>query len=469
MKTNCLFLPGWAMGALALVAGCNAPGDGPIDEDGLTQRASTPNWELTGAMFASTSYSGYDEANDVVVTPSGTVLVAGYENGRSGVSSVEPGGDASGVIHSYSDGPLGLARNASSFRLGQGNGTTEVIEALALAPVGTDIYVAGRTTGAVSSNIAGCGQVANAGQYDMFYGWLTSASTNASRCFLQQGTNRPQHPRRISVSSANELVIAGYDDIYVPSNYVEAWENPFLTRARRTGNSLQQETGWPLIYDTSTSDVLHGMASGTDAGSPAYVTTSTQSGTARGVAIHKVMPDKSVAWTYVVSRIGYDLGGALHQLPDGDILFVGTTYGLLGDVSYGEQDVVLLRLSPNNELRWIRQYGSGASDVATDLAVDSDGSIYILGETLGSFDPGIINDGSHADVFVLRVNSNGDDMVAFQLDSPGDEKANAIAVGPNKLVYVAGSTTVGLFNATFRGQRDAFLFRVRAPQIIGPF
>lgn len=461
-------LSGSIVGLLALTAGCGAPLD---EQEQLSQGSSTEGWNLVGLTFGtsgSQAPQSYDEATDVIVTRAGQILVSGYENGRFGLSSVDPGGDAAAFIYGYTDLGSQLTRS-TSFRLGAGNGTAEVIEALALSPGSSDIYLAGRTTGSVSSTISGCSSTPNAGQYDLFFGWVTNAGANAPRCLFQTGSNRPQHPRHLTVSSANELVIAGFDDVYVPSNYVEAWENPFLTRARRSGNGIQLEAGWPLVYNTSVPDVLHGMASGPEAASAAYITTTTQSGTSRGVAIHKVGLDKTIEWTYIVSRIGYDVGGGLHRLPDGDVLFVGTTYANLGGTIYGEQDVVLLRLSPSMELRWVRQYGTEVSDFATDLAVASDGSIYIVGETLGSFDPTIINDGTQADVFVLRVDSDGNNMIAFQLAGAGDEKASAITVGPNNDVYVAGSSTAPLFGLPHRGQRDAFLFRVRAPQIIGPF
>jgi len=61
----------------------------------------------------------------------------------------------------------------------------------------------------------------------------------ASSIALQWGTagdERPQHPRRIALSGSR-LLIAGWDDIYIPTNDVEDVENLVRggARGRRPG------------------------------------------------------------------------------------------------------------------------------------------------------------------------------------------------------------------------------------------
>lgn len=414
-------------------------------------------------MFADPSPASYDEATDVVIAPSGDILVAGYEGGRFGVSSVDPGGDSVGVIHSFRDTGRALVRGRESLFLGKDNGSAEVVEALAVRDDGGEgeLGFAGRTTGVLPSGDPECGpSPINAGQYDLVVGWLASAGDSRPQCLLQSGTSRPQHPRHIALAGEAQLVIAGYDDIYVPTNYVEAWENPFVTRARRVGSRIEQVDGWPLVYDTVAPDVIHGMAAGPQADAPVYFTTSTSSGTNRGVALVKLGADQRVEWTSVVSRIGSDLGAAVHRLPNGDVLLVGTTFAQLGDGSFGDQDVFIQRVTPDNQLRWTRQYGTDRSDLATDVAVAADGTIYILGETVGSFLPERREDTLEADVFVLRLDSEGATPAAFQLLTPGDERATAIAVSADKRVYVVGSTTGAMFGNEHRGERDGFVLRV---------
>lgn len=458
---------------LVALAGCGVDAP-PLGSDATIDSTSQPSftqgWNLAGEIFGTLQN---DEATDVIMATNGQLWVAGYENGRLGATSVDPSGDTTGVIYSFYDDTGGFRRNSSSsFRLGAGNGVTEVIEAISLVPNQSDIYMTGRTTGSVSSTISGCQSTANAGQFDAFVGWVSGLNSSAPRCLKQFGTARPQHPRRLSVSGSGQLTIAGYDDIYIPTNYVEAWEDPFIMRAQRQGNSLNAVTGWPLQYGTSGADVLLGMTSGSQLDAPIYITTSTASGAGRGVAVRKLRVDKSVEWSSPVSAIGFDVGAAVHEMPDGRVLFVGSTYGILGESSAGEQDVVLRMLTPEGLIEWTRQYGSTASDLATDVAVDPvDGSIYIVGETLGSFDPQVINDGDQADVFITKLDRDGNSPRTFQLGGPGDEHPSSITVGPSGNVYVAGYTTAQLFSdKPHRGQRDGFVLRVHAPDdVVGPF
>jgi hypothetical protein len=80
-----------------------------------------------------------------------------------------------------------------------------------------DAYLTGRTTG----EFPGATQ---AGQFDAFTAALTrSGGIDAVR---QSGDERPQHPKRIALSG-KRLLLAGWDDIFVPTNYLAEVENWF--------------------------------------------------------------------------------------------------------------------------------------------------------------------------------------------------------------------------------------------------
>jgi hypothetical protein len=437
------------------LGGC-AIEDAPDQGMSWQYHLSSGGWDLKGNVFGG---GGFDEATDVLVGPNGLIYVSGYENGTFGQSSVDPSGNARGIINAYEYRSASQSLEKVSGRtFGSSHSSAEVIEALALHPSASgssfDIYFAGRTNGPYAGT--------HAGQFDTFAGWLPP-SGNSPR--IQQGTVRPQHPRRLVVTASRDLIIGGYDDIYIPSNFVEAWEDPFVTKVRRSGAGLTPVAGWPIYSNTPNSDVVLGMAAAPHDGAPIYLAGTTLTGSGRGMFVKKFGADGALEWHSQQSPVGLDVAAALAVLPDDNVLFAGATYLQLGEQSFGEQDAVVRLLTPNNQVLWTKQYGTEFSEILTDMTVDAAGDIYLVGETLGSFDPLVPNQGE-SDIFVLKLSPNGDLKAAFQLGSEGDDHPSSIAVGADGNIYVAGYTTAKLFaNRDHVGGRDGFVFRVTAPSI----
>lgn len=411
--------------------------------------ASTSGWDLKSAVFGT---GAMDEATDVLFATDGLVYVSGYENGQLGHSSVDPSGNARGVIHRYRSDTL-AKEGAFLF---DASPSAEVIEALAMDPFAfgsnVDIYFAGRTNGWFPGP--------HGGQFDTIAGWVPPSGVVQK---FQYGNARPQHPRRIVVNEAREIIITGNDDIHAPANFVEAWEDPFLLKLRRSGSSLVPLSGWPVQFGTTNSDVLPGMGVLMDAGSPIYVAGTVTSGGGRGMFVKKYESSGALAWHAQQSPSGLDSAAAVVPLLEGDILFAGASYTRMGDESFGEQDLVIRQLGPQGEVRWTKQIGTEMSELITDMAVDSLGNIYVVGETMGSFDPEVQPQGQ-ADLFLLQLSPQGRLMNAFQIGSPGDEYPAAVAVGFDGNVYVAGYTDNRLFpDKNPKGGRDGFLFRVTPP------
>ncbi|MDY7230326.1 SBBP repeat-containing protein [Hyalangium rubrum] len=416
---------------------------------------SSPGWNLVGVNFGTIRH---DEATDLWIHPeNGSVYVSGYENGTLGMTSVDPSGDTRGVIHKFS---ADLSSQGTAIKFGNGNGKSEVIEAVVGARSSStspwELYFAGRTTGSFNNT-------PNAGQYDTIAGWTSLTGTQK---VFQFGTNRPQHPRRLALDNAGGMIISGYDDIYIPSNYVEAWEDPFVMKLQRSGTNLTVASGWPLQFNTGITDLLPGMAMKPDANAPIYIAGANASGSTRGMFVKKLQQNGTVEWVSQQSPVSVDMGAALHVLPDNNVLFTGSTYFDFGQPVIGEQDIVVRKLTPNQgeEPVWTRLYGTTSSDWVTDMTVDADGNIYLVGQTLGSFHPNIPPPEDNSDIFLIKLNSNGTAPEYFQLSSPGEDYPSSVAVGPQGDIYVAGYTTDLLFDGTMHnGQRDGFVFRVTPP------
>lgn len=420
-----------AASVVAALAGCGggaAVGPAPTPEP----RACLA---LPEATLDAGTYS--NEWLDVNVDGQAQVWLAGYRDGITGASNIEPSGNSRAVVRKLAaDGRLAWDSGGEFDTPG-----TDVAEALALVPNGT-VYVAGRTSGAYP------GQV-NRGQFDTFVAWREAPAADTGWFFFQHGNERPQHPRRLRVDAAGDLVLAGYDDEYVPTNYLEALSDPFVTKLRRVGAGTaadRLEAVWTHQFGTSASDWLDGLATSISAANGAiYVAGTTTSGSSKGMYVRKLDTATGAAlWTARYTAGAFDNVAALRVLPDGTIVMAGSVFGpFQGNAAYGQQDAFLARIDPaDGHLITSRQYGGAGSEWVTDLTVDAAGNFYLVGETTGAVASGAQPQGD-VDVFVLKLDASGALVAARQWGRAGDDSAKRVAVDACGGVVAVGYSARG--------------------------
>ena len=106
---------------------------------------------------------------------------------------------------------------------------------------------------------------------------------------------------------------------------------------------------------------------------------------------------------------------------------------------------------------WTVQLGTGTTDSAQGLSIDSQGNLYLAGYTSGDLE-GNGNAGGQ-DLVLVKYNSNGDRQWTRQLGSSGDDVAFASAADSKGNVYAAGYTEGGLDGNTHKGDFDFFLVK----------
>ncbi len=418
-----------------VLAGCQSSDNGslpPAENTGCT------SW-VTGKMVG-TALS--DELLGVVIDGDGNSYFAGYENGITGQATVDPSGNARGIVLKFSNSGELLAT------LTLDTAGASSVEALALNPQTNELFLAGRTSGVLAG-------YTNQGKFDGVAGWLHTAEWLPH--LAQFGNERPQHPRRLALGLSDELIIAGYDDLYVPTNYVAAWENPLLVKLGRVGESFTPV--WQQTIDTPQSDIFNGLAVASATDGAIYVTGWNSAGAERGIAVAKYDNQGSKLWQRQLTGIGYDNGAALHVLPDDHLLLAGSTFAQLGQTAYGQMDVVVIKLDASTgDILWAAQEGSSETDWVTDMAVDARGNIYVVGETLGIIEPGQTNADSKA-AFLLKFDSSGKKILAIQWSSAGTDYPTAVAVDRCENALIAGYTTGDLVGPS-HGGRDGFILPV---------
>ncbi|MEM9540542.1 MAG: SBBP repeat-containing protein [Cyanobacteria bacterium P01_E01_bin.42] len=91
----------------------------------------------------------------------------------------------------------------------------------------------------------------------------------------------------------------------------------------------------------------------------------------------------------------------------------------------------------NATVAWIQQLGTAGEDDAYDLAVDSEGNIYVTGYTSGALAGE--NQGGN-DAWIAKYNAEGQQLWVQQLGTAGEDESNGIAIAPDNSIYILGYT-----------------------------
>ena len=167
-------------------------------------------------------------------------------------------------------------------------------------------------------------------------------------------------------------------------------------------------------------------------------------------------------WTKQFGSDKNDYLSAITTDQQNNIYLVGATEGSLFSPLTGIRDNFIVKYDMNGNLLWSKQFGLSNNDSGfNDIAVDSQGNTYVVGDTEGSlFSPNIDANSSLGgyDSFVIKYDLTGKMIWSKQIGATGDDLAQSIAIDQQNNTYIAGSTQQ-LFSAPI-GYSDAFLAKL---------
>ncbi|WP_461867150.1 PEGA domain-containing protein [Thermococcus sp.] len=166
----------------------------------------------------------------------------------------------------------------------------------------------------------------------------------------------------------------------------------------------------------------------------------------KDVWILRLDENGNVIWQKTYGGSKDDVANAVAIAPNGDIIVVGYTKSF----GMGDADVWVLRLDENGNVKWQKTYGGSRSDWANAVIVDKNRNIIVAGWTR-SFGAG------DDDIWVLKLNSEGN--VKWQKTYGGSnwDAASTVALTSTGDIVVAGSTAS--FGA---GSADVWVLRLDA-------
>lgn len=145
----------------------------------------------------------------------------------------------------------------------------------------------------------------------------------------------------------------------------------------------------------------------------------------------------------------------------------------------GQTDAYVHKLDAAGSLEWVHTYGGLEIDESKDLVVDGQGNVYLTGfyEGIVDFDPSeeelILEDSGEKDIFVQKLNPDGEMLWTNSMGGLSHDEGYAIAIDHLENVYVAGSflnsadfdpsEEEATFNAA--GLDDAFVLKLAQREV----
>jgi hypothetical protein len=201
--------------------------------------------------------------------------------------------------------------------------------------------------------------------------------------------------------------------------------------------------------------------------------------------ITKLDANGNLVWAKAMQGTDYETNFSIVIDMKGAIYTTGYFYGTVdfdpGPNTYnltsaGNSDVFVCKLDAKGDFVWAQSMGGSEPEYGIHLALDSKGNIYTTGFYIGTadFDPGggVFNLTAKwdLDVFVSKLDSNGNFVWAKSLGGKGMDSGHCIAIDAKDNVYITGifgdtadfDSGPNTYNLIAKGNNDAFITKLAA-------
>jgi len=188
---------------------------------------------------------------------------------------------------------------------------------------------------------------------------------------------------------------------------------------------------------------------------------------------NSLLPFDHPSWKWAVGTKGtfYNNGYSTSMDTSGNIYVTGgfsetASFGSTTLTSSDESDVFVTKMNNNGIWQWAVQGGGTSNDKGSDICLDSSSNIYIVGYFKGvvSFGSTTLTSYGNHDVFVAKLNTNGDWQWAVHAGGPSQDKGFGIDVDSRGNTYVtgffAGNALFGSSKLTSYGNHDVFVAKL---------
>lgn len=225
-----------------------------------------------------------------------------------------------------------------------------------------------------------------------------------------------------------DLLAAGYG-----SSYTSGGTDGLVYKI----NTSDHSEIWRQNYGGTSDDEFHDIVG--DASGNLYLVGTTVSGTDKNILVYKINSSGTELWHMSYGGAGNEEGSGIALASDGNIIVVGYTE----TDTWGGKDVAVYKIDASDgSVIWSKHLGGSLDDYGTDVDVDSNGDIWIIGTTYsytwGSGD---------TDIVVYKLASDGSGIFAKHYGGANDEYGYSIQAG-STYTYLVGTTATFTWGGT---------------------
>ncbi|MHA1230306.1 MAG: SBBP repeat-containing protein [Candidatus Helarchaeota archaeon] len=155
------------------------------------------------------------------------------------------------------------------------------------------------------------------------------------------------------------------------------------------------------------------------------------------LALVKFSSNGSEIWFKTWGGIKSDRAYGVDIDKKGNIYCVGIT----DSYTLGSYDLLLIKFAPNGTKLWNTTWGETDADYGYEVAVDSNGFIYCIGET---YSYGAIS----ADFVLVKFDPNGNVIWNTTWGGPSTDRGRDLVIGPDGNIYCVGES-IGFLGPTY--------------------
>lgn len=177
--------------------------------------------------------------------------------------------------------------------------------------------------------------------------------------------------------------------------------------------------------------------------------------------------DPTISWNTFLGGTGLDSGVAMAIDSSGYIYVAGTSNATWGSpvITYtNSTDTFAAKLNSSGTLVWHSFLGGAGADYAGDIAVDGNGNVYIAGDSTVAWGTPLRAYTSGGDAFAAKLNSSGALTWSTFLGGSEDDTGTDVKLDTNGNVYVSGQSleTWGSPVRAYTGLGDGFVAQLTA-------
>jgi hypothetical protein len=199
------------------------------------------------------------------------------------------------------------------------------------------------------------------------------------------------------------------------------------------------DTAWTKLIGGTNDDFAKGIEATADGGF--VVVGSAATSIDENVMAVKFNSSGDIVWQKTFGGTGTDKASAVTVYPNGSIMIAATTQSNnTGDVgaNHGLWDYWIIKLTVDGEKVWMKTFGGDQNDTPLAIAGTADGGAVIAGSTSSNQSGDVGKTYGKEDMWVLKLNANGQINWNYSLGIEGSDVASDVKVTPDGSYLIAG-------------------------------